>query len=161
MSMYVVCVERTKFIDRIRELLVTLFEFILWLCGSLLWRSKWNQRIDNGWLPIKNGWLNQRDSSIETIDFSTIFFLLFCRCWKHCKRHKTFISLCVSLCVCVYSVAAYRSTECHSTEYTYGISVRWLRTHTHTHNTPYFLLYNFTKVGRKEKRWRDGGKKGY
>lgn len=38
--------------------------------------------------------------------------------FTHCKRYKTFISLCV-LCLCVFG-GCQVSTECNSTEYTFG-----------------------------------------
>lgn len=66
------------------------------------------------------------------------------------KPSYPFVSVCCS-------VAAYRSTGCHSTEYTYGISLRWLHTHTHTiyYTHPPILVQFSRKVGNES-----GGRKG-
>ncbi len=140
------------------------------LCCVCVWRVQSEIKGSRQWLNAYKGRLveSQRHCYIDFYTkkkhfflsfFSFSFFSLLPSLLSFVRNIVNAIKpsypfVCVTRCgSCVYSVAAYRSTECHSTEYTYGISVRWLRTHTHT---PYFLLYNFTKVGRERKRGEGG-----
>lgn len=117
-----------------------------------MFRSKWNPK-DWQWPNERDGfWIENRIIKISFLSPPPSFRLsvVIGNIVNAIKPSYPFVSVCCS-------VAAYRSTGCHSTEYTYGISLRWL--HTHTHNilhTPSYSVVQFSrKVGNES-----GGRKG-
>lgn len=82
-------------------------------------------------------------------------FSSFCRHWKHCKRYKTFISLCVS--VLFGGCLSFHWMPFHRVHLRY---IAPLTPHTHTHNilhTPSYSCTIFTKSG--ERKWGTKGEK--
>ena len=76
--------------------------------------------------------------------------------FTHCKRYKNLhIPLC--LCVCVYSVAARFSTECNSTEYTFGyIGPLTLGNWNSSMGAPLVAFRLYTISPRGKKRYIEG-----
>jgi hypothetical protein len=119
---------------------------------------------DNGWMPIKDaaGWI------AETLLYRFLFpknnfffsfpFFSFVVRSKHCKRYKTFISLCVChsvwvVCVCIRWLPIVPLNAIPQSTLTVYRSVDSAHTHTHTHTL--FSLVQFHESGEgKKKRWR-------
>lgn len=148
-SLDMIC-STNRVIDRIPLIYTIGYSYIVTIwCVSFKVKSKgltmaeWKGRL-----------LNRKQNNQNFIFIPPPLFSSFCRHWKHCKRYKTFISLCVS--VLFGGCLSFHWMPFHRVHLRY---IAPLTPHTHTHNilhTPSYSVVQFSrKVGNES-----GGRKG-